>query len=65
MLRKDLIYGMDKHSMDIAKQREIISRGLLEQRKLLAKKAIKIGMRHPVNRKVSTKPRGCGCSQHR
>jgi len=67
MLRKDLIYGIDKNSMNIAKQKEIISKDLLKKRKLLAQKAIKIGMRHPVNRKVSvnTKPRGCGCSQHR
>lgn len=69
MLRKNLIYRIDKNNMDIAKQREIISKGLLEKRKLLAQKAKKIGIGHPVNRnivvKTKTKTRGCGCSQHR
>ena len=68
MLRKDLIYSMDKHSINMAKQREALAKKLIEQKRLLAQKVIKIGLGHPVNRNViidKSKPRGCGCSKHR
>lgn len=66
-LRKDLIYGMDKNSINMAKQREILAKKLIEQKRLMAQKAAKIGLGHPVNRPANAKPqsRGCGCSKHK
>jgi len=70
-LRKKLSYGIDKKALTIAQEKDKIMKSLLTKKRIAdaRRKAVKIGLGHPVNRPKAVTGvagrRGCGCSRGR
>ena len=70
-LRRRLSYGIDRKTVTIAQQKKDTMKSFLTKKRIedARRKAKKMGMGHPVNRKkaVTQKAgsRGCGCSRGR